>query len=223
MRISQLVEESGVPLATVKYYLREGLLPAGTATTATQADYGEQHLHRLRVIRALTGAAGLPVQQARAVLALIDAPDGSLFDSLGRAVAALPPYAEAAPDDAYPRARAVIERLGQFYDPSYAAVAQLEHALRAAEDAGLPISDDRIEVYGRHLHAIAEFDVGQMPRATADGSDGSNAGSAAGSEAGSAAIEYAVLGTALYEPVILAMRRLAHQDVAAGLLNDDRG
>ncbi|MET1015242.1 MAG: MerR family transcriptional regulator [Leifsonia flava] len=208
MRISQLVEESGVPLATVKYYLREGLLPPGTATTATQADYGEQHLHRLRVIRALTGAAGLPVQQARAVLALIDAPDGDLFESLGRAVAALPPYAGVDPDGDYPRARAVIERLGQLFDPQYAAVAQLEHALKAAEDAGLPISDERIEAYGRHLHAIAEFDLGQMPSAAA----------ASDAAAGSAAIEYAVLGTALYEPVILAMRRLAHQDVAAGIL-----
>jgi hypothetical protein len=28
------------------------------------------------------------------------------------------------------------------------------------------------------------------------------------------AIRYAVLGTAIYEPVIAAMRRLAHQDVA---------
>jgi len=215
MRISQLVEESGVPLATVKYYLREGLLPPGTATTATQGDYGEQHLHRLRVIRALTGAAGLPVQQARAVLALIDTPDGALFDSLGRAVAALPPYAEVDPDDAYPRARAVIERLGQLYDPQYAAVAQLEHALKAAEEAGLPISDERIEVYGRHLHAIAEFDVGQMPGAAGDADPDA--------APGSAAIEYAVLGTALYEPVILAMRRLAHQDVAAALLGDGDG
>jgi hypothetical protein len=28
-------------------------------------------------------------------------------------------------------------------------------------------------------------------------------------------VEYAVLGTALHEPVILAMRRLAHQDNAS--------
>ena len=31
---------SGVPLATVKYYLREGLLMPGASIGATQADYG---------------------------------------------------------------------------------------------------------------------------------------------------------------------------------------
>ncbi len=29
------------------------------------------------------------------------------------------------------------------------------------------------------------------------------------------AIEYAVLGTAIYEPVLAALRRLAHQDIGA--------
>ncbi|MET0977050.1 MAG: MerR family transcriptional regulator [Leifsonia sp.] len=221
MRISQLVEASGIPLATVKYYLREGLLPPGIATTATQADYGDEHLHRLRVIRALTGAAGLPVQQAKAVLALIDSPDPDLFETLGRAVAALPPYVEPDADERYPRARAVIERLGQVYDPRYAAVAQLEHALTAAEEAGLAISDERIDRYGEHLRAIAEFDVGQIP-SSAGPPDGAGAASAASTaSAASAAVEYAVLGTALYEPVVLAMRRLAHQDVAARLLDGD--
>jgi len=33
MRISQLSAESGVPIPTIKYYLREGLLPGGEATS----------------------------------------------------------------------------------------------------------------------------------------------------------------------------------------------
>ena len=37
MRISELARRSGLPVATVKYYLREGLLPAGEPTAATQA------------------------------------------------------------------------------------------------------------------------------------------------------------------------------------------
>ena len=219
-----------MPLATVKYYLREGLLPPGIATTATQADYGEKHLHRLRVIRALTGAAGLPVQQAKAVLALIDSPDGDLFDALGRAVAALPPYAESDPDDDYPRARAVIDRLGQVYDPRYAGVAQLEHALRAAEEAGLP---DQRRPHRRLRAPLCtpwpSSTWGSMPGGSGEmpgGAVGQTRGSAIrdaadASASASAAIEYAVLGTALYEPVILALRRLAHQDVAAGLLDVD--
>lgn len=194
MRVAELVERSGVPLASVKYYLREGLLMAGTATAANQADYGEEHVRRLRLIKALTDVVGLSVAKAREVLLLIDRP-GDLFDSLGQAVAALPPYVPEQSD--YPRARAALGTLGQVYDPRFAATAQLERALEAAASAGLPVDDARLKVYGRHIRGIAEADLAAMPAAGPD------------------AIEYAVLGTAIYEPVLAALRRLAHQDIAS--------
>jgi DNA-binding transcriptional MerR regulator len=194
MRVSELVDASGVPLASIKYYLREGLLMPGTATSATQADYGQQHVRRLRLIKALTDVVGLSVSKARDVLALIDEP-GELFDSLGLAVAALPPYVDERAD--YPRARAALATLGQLYDPRFAATAQFERALEAAEAAGLAMDDTRLRAYGRHIAGIAEADLSVMP------------------EDAASAIEYAVLGTALYEPVLVAMRRLAHQDIAA--------
>jgi DNA-binding transcriptional MerR regulator len=198
MRISALAAEAGVPLPTVKFYLREGLLQPGVATSATQASYDESHVRRLRLIRALIGSVGLSVQQARAILELVDDPGDDLYVTLGRAVSALPPAVqEASGDDPYPRARRALEALGQVYDPHYAAVAQLESALAAAEAAGMPISEERLLEYGHRLREIAAFDLERMPREP------------------HAAVEYTVLGTALYEPVILALRRLAHQDVAA--------
>ena len=199
MRVSELVARSGVPLATVKYYLREGLLMPGVSTGATQADYGEEHVRRLKLIRALTVVAGLSVQKTRDVLAIIDEPGPDLFESLGRAVAALPPYAadDAGERDDFPRARWALERLGQLYDPRYAAVAQLERALEAAEEAGLPLSEDRLLEYGRSIMSIAAADLDGVP-----------------ADPGRA-VEYAVLGTAIYEPVLAAMRRLAHQDLAS--------
>ncbi|MET4639350.1 MerR family transcriptional regulator [Mycetocola sp. 2940] len=196
MRISALAERTGVPLATVKYYLREGLLQPGILTGATQARYTEDHVHRLQVIKALTSAAGLPLQKVKVILGLIDDPGGDLFSALGQAVASLPPYrSDSEPE--YPRARALLERIGQIYDPGYAATAQLEHALEATEEAGMGMTDERLQVYAQQIRGIAEFDLQRM-----EGSELSP-------------IEYAVLGTALYEPVILAMRRLAHQDIAA--------
>lgn len=198
MRISALAAEAGVPLPTVKFYLREGLLQPGVATSATQVSYNESHVRRLRLIRALIGSVGLSVQQTRAILELVDDPGDDLYATLGHAVSALPPAVqEASGDDPYPRARAALEALGQVYDPHYAAVAQLESALAAAEAAGMPISEERLIEYGRRLREIAAFDLERMPREP------------------HAAVEYTVLGTALYEPVILALRRLAHQDVAA--------
>ncbi len=40
MLMAELSRRSGVPVATVKYYLREGLLPSGVTTSATRAEYG---------------------------------------------------------------------------------------------------------------------------------------------------------------------------------------
>ncbi|MFF1573974.1 MerR family transcriptional regulator [Leifsonia sp. NPDC058292] len=197
VKVSELVAETGVPLATIKYYLREGMLMPGEATSATQANYGDDHVRRVRLIRSLSEVAGLPLQKVKVVLDLIDNPGGSLFDALGRAVAALPPHLDDA-EPPYPLAQAAIDELGQLYDPRYAAVAQLERALEAVADAGIPMTPERLAVYGEHVRAMAEFDIGRMP--SADPAE---------------ALGYAVLGTALYEPVIAALRRLAHQDIAA--------
>ncbi|MCE9669767.1 MerR family transcriptional regulator [Myxococcus stipitatus] len=204
MRISELVERTGVPLATLKYYLREGLLPSGEATSATRAEYGEAHVRRVAVIRALTETVGLSVQKTREVLQLIDRPEDDLFQTLGSAIAALPPSVTQEAGAEYPRAKAVLAKLGQRYDPGFAAVAQLEQALAAAEAAGIPLDDERLAVYGPHVRAIAEFDVRSVPREP------------------TAAVEYAVLGTALHEPVLVALRRLAHQDIAARLFGAGR-
>ena len=201
MRISELVERTGVPLATVKFYLRQGMLPAGEAVSATRAEYGEEHVRRVGLIRALSDVAGLPLGRVKEILDLIDGPEDSapgLFDALGQAVAALPPYLEDA-QPPYPRAEAAIVAIGQVYDERYAAVAQLERALEAVAAGGIPMTDERLQVYAEHLRAMAEYDLSRMP-----------------DEGGrEAQLGYAVLGTALYDPVVAALRRLAHQDVAA--------
>jgi len=76
MKISELSERSGVPLPTIKFYIREGLLPKGTSTTKNQADYGPDHLARLTLIRALKDDAGLGIEAiARALRAADDAKD----------------------------------------------------------------------------------------------------------------------------------------------------
>ena len=205
MRVSELVERSGVPLATVKYYIREGLLPPGRTTSTTRACYGEEHLRRLRLIKALTGVAGLPLARVREVVDAVDHPDRDLPSTLGRAVRALsaapsPTGADAGSaavaSGSNPRAHAALEQVGQGFEPDYPAVAQLEAALAAAEQAGMPVTAERMAVYGSHVRAIAQEEVDALPE-----------------DAGLAA-EQAVLGTILFEPVIAALRRVAHQDLA---------
>jgi len=192
MKISQLAEVSGVPVATVKFYIREGMLPRGEVTSATSADYGDEHLARLRLIAALADVRGLPLARVRDILALVDEPVGDPLEVLGRAVGALPPYVELERED-YPRARAAIAELGLTYDPGFTAVAQLDEALRALEGTGLDASPDVLRRYSDAMRRVAAEEV--APVATMDLDD---------------AVAYAVLGTALYEPVMLALRRLAH-------------
>jgi DNA-binding transcriptional MerR regulator len=192
MKISELSERSGVPVATVKFYIREGMLPRGEAVSATRAEYDDGHLARLRVIAALADVRGLPLARVRDILALIDAPEGEPVEILGRAVGALPPYVVETRDD-YPRARAAIAELGLVYDPGFTAVAQLDEALRALEAAGLDASPTTLRRYGDAMRRVATEELAPMAGMALD-----------------EAVTYAVLGTALYEPVLLALRRLEH-------------
>jgi DNA-binding transcriptional MerR regulator len=72
MLVSELAERAGVPLATVKYYLREGLLPAGVTTGPRRAEYAEAHLRRLRVLRLLREVGEVPVTSLRQVVDALD-------------------------------------------------------------------------------------------------------------------------------------------------------
>lgn len=205
MRISELSEQSGVPIPSIKYYLREGLLAPGTALGGRQADYTDAHLERLRLIRALVDVVALPLAKVKRILRLVDDPGGDLYSSLGQAVDALPPYRRESETSAdFPRARAVIDRLGWTFDAGFAATGQLERALAAVEDAGIPLSEPRLEAYSAAVRQMAEYDLVHMPDAA---------------DSPAEAIEHTVLGTALYEPVLVALRRLAHQDIAAHMLD----
>ena len=83
MRISELSDRSGRSIPTIKYYLREGLLPPGRRTAANQAEYSGEHLHRLRLITTLLDTGGLPIATVRTVLAAIDDDALSLHEVLG--------------------------------------------------------------------------------------------------------------------------------------------
>jgi DNA-binding transcriptional MerR regulator len=201
VRISELSEHSGIPVASIKFYIREGMLPRGTATSATRADYGDEHLARLRVIQALSDVRALPLARVKEILSLIDAPDETPYATLGRAVSALPPYADETNTD---RARETIERLGLTYDERFAAVGQLEAAIRGIEAAGLTWDAETAARYAGPLLRVAAAEL--LPLAELSESE---------------QVSYAVLGTAMYEPAILALRRLAHQHLLATRATDD--
>ncbi|GAA2397121.1 MerR family transcriptional regulator [Streptomyces glaucosporus] len=83
MRIGELSRRTGVSVPTIKFYVREGLLPPGRLTSPNQAHYDEEHERRLRLIRALIGIGGLSVAAVADVLAAIDDPSRPVHAVLG--------------------------------------------------------------------------------------------------------------------------------------------
>ncbi|MCR2814067.1 MerR family transcriptional regulator [Microbacterium sp. zg.Y1090] len=204
MRISELARAARVPLATVKFYLREGVLPPGHATSATQATYDETHLQRLRLIRSLLEVGGLPLAKVRAVLDVVDTPGPDPYAAVGHAMAALPPYV-AAPTPSS-RATSLLDAIGLAYDPDAAAVAQLDAALAGLEAADRPLSTETARRYAAQIRVIAEREVGSV--------EGD------GTRDLATVVQDIVLGTVLMEPVILALRRLMHASLYREFLRD---
>jgi DNA-binding transcriptional MerR regulator len=89
MRISELSSHTEIPVATIKFYLRENLLHDGVRTAATQAQYDQSHVARLRLIRALIGPGGLSIAAAHQVIQAIEEPPESVHELLGVAAAAV--------------------------------------------------------------------------------------------------------------------------------------
>jgi DNA-binding transcriptional MerR regulator len=195
VRISELSRRSGVSVATIKYYLREGLVPAGEATSATQAAYGEQHVARLALVRALLDAGGLTVARARRVLAVVDDDGSSVHDALGVATEELAVSGRPAPDLA--PARAHLGRWGWRVHDESPALAQLACALTALDDARFPTTDALLDRYARAARELGTQDVAEVPVTPR-----------------AEAVQFVVVGTLLLEPVLVALRRLAQEDAS---------
>ncbi|HEX9033248.1 MAG TPA: MerR family transcriptional regulator [Streptosporangiaceae bacterium] len=199
MRISELANQSGVPVATIKYYLREGLLPAGERTAATQASYGAEHVERLRLIRVLREVGQVPVAAVAAVLAAVDDPSLALPDVLALAHHALGPAPVPAADDAHAMARtAVLDFVaarGWQVDPAAPAVDVLAVALTALRRVVGPCGPEVFTPYAEAADQIARYEL-----ATIDPGQGT-----------ARAVAQIVVGTVVYEQALLALRRLAEE------------
>ncbi|MER2137440.1 MAG: MerR family transcriptional regulator, partial [Arthrobacter sp.] len=162
MRISELSAATDIPVATIKYYIRAGLLPEGRATAPRQAEYSQTHAARLLLIRALLGPGGLSVARAAAVLAQLDDPPSSAHDFLGAAHHAL---GSAQPgQENHPRADAVLAELAWEVDPAdHEARFRLERALTGLDDAGFDMPPELLRSYAAAMHGIAVREVQGVP------------------------------------------------------------
>lgn len=204
MKISALASITEVSVPTLKYYLREGLLPAGSSTSRTQSEYSDEHVQRVRLIKALTGVGGLSVSAARDVLHSLDHPD---LDTLGLMAAAqrslyddgaevepqgrIPPPLRVPPDA--PTARRWVAARGWRVVPDAPVLDAFDEALAACEAADIALSNEFLDAWGDAVELIATTDLDDVAPDP------------------ETALRQVVLGTVLLEPVLLAMRRVAQQ------------
>ncbi|MCX4670259.1 MerR family transcriptional regulator [Streptomyces sp. NBC_01381] len=205
MRLAELSTRSGVSTATIKYYLREGLLPPGRRVTATQSEYDEGHLQRLRLVRALIQVGRVPIASAREVLTALEDESLDRNSRLGTAVWALPHGPQTTADDAVTDAAghtvdALLRRLGwanaQAYGADSPAYRMLVTAVGTLSRLGYPCAVDDLAPYARSAGQLAVADLDLVERY----------------ESPDEQLEAAVALTVLYEPVLLALRRMAQTE-----------
>lgn len=73
MKIGELAQASGTAIETIRFYEREGLMPAPERTESNYRVYGEAHAQRLVFIRRCRGL-DMALDEVRALLRFIDAP-----------------------------------------------------------------------------------------------------------------------------------------------------
>ncbi|MFS0886359.1 MerR family transcriptional regulator [Aeromicrobium sp. 179-A 4D2 NHS] len=199
MRLAELSARSGLPSATIKYYLREGLVPAGETEGSTWARYDESHVRRLRLVRALTEVAGLALEDVRRVVEALESAEPG---HASRGAAQWPlsaPVAQEPSEVAVRRVDALLARRGWDLELDSPHRRTLAAALDTVDGLGLPATDEVLDAYAGAAESVAVVDV---PRVLAE-------------EDPLVAAERLVVGTLLYEPVLLTLRRMAHEVLSA--------
>lgn len=206
MRIAELCRRSGVPIPTIKYYLREGLLSPGERTSPNQASYTEAHVQRLRLIRALIDVGHLSIAATRDVLASIDAPGATLHDRLGKAQYAVTPTLETDVDEVSLAlaAREVEEfagRRGWQVKKGHPAWSLLVQVLATLHSLGQDDMAELLDSYADTAEELADVDVRWvLSRGDAE-----------------SILEAVVIGTTLGDTLFAAVRRLAQADASSRL------
>lgn len=206
MQMRGLAAASGLPAATIKFYQREGLLPPGDRLGPNRAEYGEQHVRRLALIRALREVGGLDIATIRRVIEAAAGPGSGTVAGMAVAMDALasrevdrtglgedPEVASTAAD-----AADLLRGLGWTVREEAGALRMLAAGLVAAARAhGCAPATGSVLLYAPAIAEIARQEI--------------TMGAAPVTSGGESAITWAAAGTVLSEPVILALRRLAHE------------
>jgi DNA-binding transcriptional MerR regulator len=204
VRLSELSLETGLPVPTIKYYLREGLLAPGDASNSGPAEYGESHVRRARLIRALAQVGDLPLSTIASILDAIDDDSVPLHEALGVAHYALAQRGArnaGSPELAQARIEvdAFLADLGWAINADAPDRDELASALETLRCLGWRVGPQVFTRYAQAADKVAKWELSQNP----GGSDRERAA------------ENAVVGTVVFEAVLTALRRLAQEHHSA--------
>ena len=201
MWLSELAERSGLPVPTIKYYLRADLLHPGEAVGATRARYDETHVRRLKLVRALTDIAAMRLDDVRLVLHAIDDESISWHEAIGSAHTRLPPpVGDSDSGTEAERVDALLRRRGWRLDEHSRHRGALAGALASLRGLGHAPSEELLDTYAEAAELIAAREVDSLHEPNRE-----------------EAVEHAVVSTLLLEPVLLTMRRIAQENASRRL------
>lgn len=160
MQLKELCDVSEVSAASVKFYLREGLLPKGDQIHSTRAEYGQRHVERLKMITGLRSIVGLSLAQIKTLTGLIDDPAVPRLQLLSQTHAMV----LGAPTDRLPDHRLLTEVMESLNWPDETSDARnLTNAtLHQMETIGLPVSADVVLGYAHAADLVARQDLGSL-------------------------------------------------------------
>lgn len=210
MRMAELSRATGVPVPTIKYYIREGLVPGGERTSRNQARYGSAHVRRLRLIRALADHGGLSIATIKELLDAAEDPDMPVDALLGAAQKTVTTGREAGEgphwDAAAARTAELLDRHGWSDYAGHPAVQGITALLATFYELDRPELVGVLDAYADATKAIAAADLD----AVGDAADRAHA------------VEVVVIGTLLGDALIALLRRIAQADRSRQIFGADR-
>ncbi|MFI7064511.1 MerR family transcriptional regulator [Kribbella sp. NPDC050124] len=205
--MTELSRRSGVPIPTIRYYIREGLLPAGEFTSPNQATYDDSHVRRLTLIRAMVEVGEMPIAAVGRLFRHLETKEGDEFATLGLVQYSL--VRELSPSDgseAMAQVQDLLDRLGWQVRDQHPARSVLAATIQTLERLGYDDVLGLLDRYAAAAHELAEDEVDLM--LAREGLD---------NRAG-AVVVTGVLGDAM----LGALRRMAQEDVTAAKLRPAR-
>ena len=189
--------------STVKYYVREGLVPEGHRTSRNQTAYDDSHVQRIRLVRALIETGGLSITATKQVLSVLDDHQGNLAYAFEAAQHALGSVGGAGARDAGVVARQRIAELvgsrGWTTTDDNPGLEVAARALDGLSTIGFAPSAEFLAAYAEAAAAVARADLAALgTRSRPD-----------------EITELMVVGTVMGDALLAGLRRLAQQDATA--------